>query len=382
MQNCVGSFQDFLRIVPDQDVGPLRAGDRPFGIGADRYAGDAEDGRFFLQAAAVGQDQPGVHVQVEKFEIAERLGTPDPLDFVAGIEVMRKAELFRHLPRARVNREDDRQFPGDGRQGLQQAGEDLRVVDVAGAMQSHGGITAGLQAHLGAEIEACSHLAVLHQGVDHDVADEEDLLRRHAFGFQVLVGEVVGGEQVVAEDVGAEAVDFLRHAHIPRTQTGLDVRHLDAELLGGDGAGHGRVDVADNDHQIGLLFQADLLEGDHDLCRLLGVRAAADFQVDVGLGHAEIVEEGFAHLLVVVLAGVDEEVLDLLGVFVHGLDDRGHFHEVGAGTDDVDDFQNNLFLSADYADFLDFRLKANLLNSRELEPKFNNRPTSRPVAFR
>jgi hypothetical protein len=38
------------------------------------------------------------------------------------------------------------------------------------------------------------------------------------------------------------------------------------------------------------------------------------------------------------LPGMHQKVADFIGISVHGLDDRGHFHEVGPGTDHVDDF--------------------------------------------
>ena len=207
-------------------------------------------------------------------------------------------------------------------------------------MQGQGGVAVGRQAQGFAQGQLLGHGLVLEQGVDHDIADEKDFFLGHPFPLQVFIGDAIRGEQIVAQHVGAQAIDFLGHVHVPGAQARLDMGHLDSQLFSRDGAGHGGVDIPHHDDQIRLFPQADLFELDHDPGGLLGMGTATHFQIDIGLGHAEVVEEGFAHLLVVVLAGVDEEVLDFVRVSVHGLDDRGHFHEVGAGADDVEDFHD------------------------------------------
>lgn len=212
-------------------------------------------------------------------------------------------------------------------------------------MQGQGGETFRLEPPPVHKADGCGLLPVPEQGVDHDVADEMDLLLPYPFGQQVLVGKVVGGEEKIAEHVGTEAVDLLRHGHVAGAQAGLHVGHPDAQFLGGDGAGHGGVDVPHDDDQIGLFPQADLFEFDHDFGGLFGVGAGADLQVDVRPGHAQVDEEGAAHLLIVVLAGMDEEMADPFGICVHGLDDRGHFHEVRASTDNIQYLHKHLHLS-------------------------------------
>ena len=237
---------------------------------------------------------------------------------------------------------DDRQLLRDLRQRFEDAGEHLFIVDVAGAMHGQGRVALGAQAQRAAQPQGRGQGPVLEQGVDHDVADEEDLVGGHPLGGQVLVGEMVGGKKIIAEHVGTEPVDLLGHRHVPRAQPGLHMGDPDPQLLGGDGAGHGRVDVADHDDQIGRFPQADLFELHHDPRRLLGVGAAADLQIDVRLGHAEIDEKGLTHLFVVMLPGMHQQMLDFVGISVHGFDDRRHFHEIGPGADDIDDFQRVL----------------------------------------
>lgn len=76
------------------------------------------------------------------------------------------------------------------------------------------------------------------------VADEVDALLSDSSLAQVGVGERAGGEEPVGDAVGHHAVDLLRHAPVARADAALDMRHRDAQLLRGDGAGHGRGHIA------------------------------------------------------------------------------------------------------------------------------------------
>ena len=85
--------------------------------------------------------------------------------------------------------------------------------------------------------------------------------------------------------------------------------------------------------------------------------AGAHAQVDVRLGQLQLLEKDAFDMLLqqrpvaVVLAGVDQELLELLWVLRHlpppwppkvgGNGGRGGFHEVGAGADHVEDFHRH-----------------------------------------
>ena len=60
---------------------------------------------------------------------------------------------------------------------------------------------------------------------------------------------------------------------------------------------------------VGLALEQHLLDADERAGGLLGVRAGADAEEDVGRRQPELVEEDVGHLRVVVLAGVDERDL-------------------------------------------------------------------------
>ena len=122
------------------------------------------------------------------------------------------------------------------------------------------------------------------------------------------------GEEQVGELVGDQAIDLFGHGAVARAQPGLDVRDRHLELGAHEGTRQGRVDVADDEHPRWPPLLHDALEGDHRARRLLGVRAAADAEEDVGLRQLQVLEEDLGHLVVVVLPGVHEQLLEAVGM--------------------------------------------------------------------
>jgi len=55
-------------------------------------------------------------------------------------------------------------------------------------------------------------------------------------------------------------------------------------------------------------------------------------KIEIGLRHAEINEKRLAHALVVVLAGMHQEILKPLRIPLHRFNNRCHLHEIGART--------------------------------------------------
>ena len=110
------------------------------------------------------------------------------------------------------------------------------------------------------------------------------------------------------------------------------------QLRGGQRGGQRRVDVAGNEHDVGLGLEQHRLEALHDRGRLLRVRAGADAERVVGLADAELLEEDLGHLAVVVLARVDEHVLELVAPPAELRGDRRDLHHVRPRPDDGQDF--------------------------------------------
>ena len=132
----------------------------------------------------------------------------------------------------------------------------------------------------------------------------------NALGEEVAVGVGRGRPQDVAQDVGGEPVQLLRHGPVARAQARLEMDGRDAELGPDQSAGDRRIDVADHDQPVRPVRLGDLAIGDHHLAGLLGMAARADAEVEIGLGQAEIGEEIGRHVGVVMLAGMDEQRRD------------------------------------------------------------------------
>jgi len=85
----------------NHNVGSMSDGYRPLGVTAERETRHAENCRFFLKAAGIRQHKSCGGFQIEEFQIAERLHSPDPVGH-------RKAEVTDVLLRAWVYREEHR----------------------------------------------------------------------------------------------------------------------------------------------------------------------------------------------------------------------------------------------------------------------------------
>ena len=106
---------------------------------------------------------------------------------------------------------------------------------------------------------------------------------------------------------------------------------------GGDRGRQRRVDVARDEHDVRLGLEQHRLEPLHDRGRLLRVRAGADAERVVGLADAELLEEDLGQLPVVVLAGMDEDVLELVAAALQLRGDRRDLHHVRPRADDRED---------------------------------------------
>ena len=140
-------------------------------------------------------------------------------------------------------------------------------------------------------------------------------------------------EQEVRQEVRDPPVDLLGHRVVEGAEAGLDVGHRQADLGRHERRGNGRVDVAVHHRERRPDLPERPLEGDHDRGRLGGMRPGPDAEVEVRPRQVEVAEEDRGQRVVVVLAGVDEALVDAAGG--ERADDRRGLHEVGPGADDV-----------------------------------------------
>lgn len=137
-------------------------------------------------------------------------------------------------------------FTGAVANRLEQAREVVALVDVGRPMQRDDEIVASNESMGIPERRFLQTVDIRQQRIDHRVADKENPIVGDSALAQVPVGELTGGEEIIGDGVGDEAIDFLGHRPVVRTNTRLHMGDLDMELLRGNGAGHGRGDIADH----------------------------------------------------------------------------------------------------------------------------------------
>lgn len=316
-------------------------GDGPLGVGAKGETGGAEVGAFLLQAAGIGEQEAGVAGEVDRIQIAERV---EKLNVRAVVET--QAKLCHFATGAWVDGEDDLPIFGECGEFADDDFQAFLGIDVGGAMQRDVDETAFFHAEATERVAAVGIVELGNQRVDHDVADLANLGFGSAFTAEVFVAVLGWGEKDIREGVGDETVEFLWHAAVEAAQTSLDVGDGNAELGGDQGAGDGGIHISDDDDPIRFFTQADGFESEHDVGGLHGVGAGANFEMVVGSGNAEFIEENARHLFIVMLAGVDEAALDRAAAAIAGgvvsldrVDDRRDFHKVRASAGNKDQFQ-------------------------------------------
>ena len=173
--------------------------------------------------------------------------------------------------------------------------------------------------------------------VDHHVADQLRALGE-ALAAEVGHRRRRRGEQQVRQVVGHDPVALLGHAPVEGAQARFDVRQpgppaiVEGQLRGHDRRGQGRVRIAVDEDAVGPSLAERRLEAAHHLAGHRAVRPAADLQVQGRLVHLQVAKEGRAHRVVVVLAGVDQDLVMTGGR--QRAADRRRLHELRSRTDD------------------------------------------------
>ena len=312
-----GYLAQAFRLEPEQRVRAELDRDRPLGVVAQREAGDAQHSRLFLDPAGVRHDRGRLRLEREKLPVRQRL---------------RQEHARRSLEVATgswMHGKDHRQRLRDVVECRDCPGEQVRHVDEARAVQCHEDVATGLQAEVTPGLERQRVILVRPERVDHRVADERDL-RGQGFGVQIRVRVVAVGQQQGREVVGDDAVAFLGHRPVPTAQAGLDVADGDAAFGRRDRCGKCRVHVSGNDDEL----RSEVGKEAFELSQC--VRERRRFELDVRFRQRELCEEDVFHDRVVVLAGVDELLVDVALLFEGGVDGR-YLHVVRPRADDVGD---------------------------------------------
>ena len=141
--------------------------------------------------------------------------------------------------------------------------------------------------------------------VSHDVANNLDAAG-DALGRERLTRALVRREQERRGPVDLDPVVLLRHRQVAAPQAGLDVRERGTGRVRGPGARERRVRVAVDEHPVRPLRLDRFLDR---RTHRLGIRRLQPEPV-VRLCEVELVEEDLRQLRVVVLPGVQDDLVD------------------------------------------------------------------------
>ena len=305
------------------------------GGGADADGGEGmahggEEARLFGEGAGVGNHCGGVHLQAVVVVEAE--------GFVADhARVELKTALFEAFAAAGVAAVEDRHIvlPRYGVDGVEQAQEVAFRVDVLLAVCAQQDVFAFFEAEAGVDVAG---LDVGEVGVEHfghwRAGDVGSLLGQAAVG-EVAAGVLAVAEVYVGYDVDDAAVGLLGEAFVLAAVAGLHVEDGDVEALGGDGAQAG-VGVAEDEQRVGLYVGHELVGAVDDVADGGAEVVAHGVHIYLGVGQLQILEEYAVEVVVVVLAGVGQDYVEVLAALVDG---RRQADDLRACSDDYQQFE-------------------------------------------
>ena len=228
----------------------------------------------------------------------------------------RDARRLDRGARPRMDREDDRQRRARRRRGAAIASASSGAVDERGPVQRDDDVARRARAPVRAQAVGRVAIGRIATSVSIIVLPTKWMRcvgrAPRAAGCSRASGEC--DEEQVGDRVGDDAVDLLGHRAVEAAQARLDVADRDAELRGHERGGERRVDVAGHEHDVGLGVERDRLEALHHARRLLA-RASPSRRRACGRARRRRAPRRRSRDIacVVVLAGVDEHVLELVG---------------------------------------------------------------------
>ena len=164
-------------------------------------------------------------------------------------------------------------------------------VDVAGPVQRAQRIAARLEDELPQDASLSGALPVVQQRIDHHIADEVNLVGRHALGTKIVGGGTLRCEQIVGDLVGEESIDLFGHPSIVAAQARFDMRDGMPRLTATSAHAKRRIDVSDDDNGVGRVRIQIFVERHHHARGLCRMASRPYTQIRIRFRKAELVEE-------------------------------------------------------------------------------------------
>ena len=319
-----------MRIDACQDETALIQGFRPLRGSADAHRRErvphaGEETALLRQSAAVADHSEGVHLQAVVVVEAQRLMLDHPLVqletgllqtlFAAGMAAVQHGHivLLRHFI-----------------DGSKKAHEILLRVDVLLPVGGKQNVLSLFQSQAGVDITGLDFLQVLVEHFGHGAAGDVGALLGQTVLRQVTAGVLRIAQVHVGDDVHDTAVGLLRQALVLAAVAGFHVEDGNVQPLGPDDAEAG-VGIPQHQHGVGFQFRHQVVAFGDDVAHGLAQGIPHRVQVDVRGVQLQVVEEHTVEVIVVVLAGVGQEGIEILPALG---DDRGQADNLRPGTHD------------------------------------------------
>lgn len=327
--------------APVHRLGALGRG--PDADSGERAADRGEVARLLGERARVGDDGEGVHL--EAVIVMEAHG------LVRAYQGMQsEARLLQALARARVAAVQDGLpvFLGEGVNGTEERAEARVIVNVLLAVDGEQEVAARLEAELAKDARVVNLPEVRTQHLGHGRPRHERALWGASRVLEPAACVLGVGEVHVRDDVDDSAVRLLGEALVAAAVARLHVEDRNVEALRGDG-GEAGVGVAQHEQRIGLYPGHQLVRAFDDVADARPEVVTDAVQVDVGVVEPQVTEENAVQRVVVVLAGMRQQAIEVPAAL---LDDLGEADDLGPRADDDEKLQPTVAGEADVLDII------------------------------
>ena len=364
----VNGLEEALFVDAGDDKVGFVEGFGALGGGADADGGEGasdagEEGALFGEGAGVGNYGEGVHLQAVVVVEAEGLVLDDaPIELEAG--------GGEAVARARVAAVEDGHivFLGHTVDGVEEGAEVGVSVDVFLAVGAQEDVATLLEAKAGVDVAGVDVGEILAEHFGHGGAGDIGALLGEAAVGEVAAGVLGVSEVDVGDDIDDAAVGLLGEAFVLAAVAGFHVEDGDMQALGADDAQAG-VGVAQNEDGIGTGLHHELVAGVDDVAHGGAEVVAHGIHIDLGVAELEVAEEDAVEGIVVVLAGVGEDGVEVGAALV---DNGGQADNLRACADDNQEPNLAVLLPTDIRKISLHIQKFFIINERHEKTRKNN----------
>ena len=315
LYGCVNGLKEALFVDAADKEAAFVEGFGTFGAGADadcreRVADRCEEAAFLWQGARVRDHCKGVHLEAVVVVEAEGFVLDD-----AGVEL--ESAGFESLAAAGVAAVENRHiiFLRHCVDGVEKAEEILLSVDVLLAVGTQKNVAALLQAEALVHVGSLYLGEVVVQNLRHWGTSNVGALAREAAFGKIAAGVLGVGHVDVGDDVYDAAVGLFGEAFVFAAVAGFHVEDWNMQTLCANNREAG-VGITQDQHCIWLNLNHQLVGLVDDITHRLAKVGADCVHIDFRVGEFEVFEENSVKVIIVVLACVSEDGVEVLAALV------------------------------------------------------------------